>query len=79
MKKMFLPMLGLAAATNAHTLFTTFFVNGQNQGDGTCVREPKENKSSTAPIYPITGDDIACGMYLQRLMVGRGHANLDRP
>lgn len=63
MQKTILPMLGLAAAANAHTLFTTFFVNGQNQGDGTCVREPVREKASTAPIYPITGDDMACGMY----------------
>lgn len=57
-----LALLSLAATANAHTLFTTFFVNGQNQGDGTCVREPKDGETATAPIFPITGDDMACGM-----------------
>lgn len=55
--------LGLAPLASAHTLFTTFFINGQNQGDGTCVRLPKDGATSTAPIYPLTGDVMACGMY----------------
>lgn len=63
----FLPtILGLASVANAHTLFTTLFINGKNQGDGTCVRQPangdgKGTPSANAPIYPLTGDDMACG------------------
>lgn len=53
--------LGLVPATSAHTLFTTFFINSKNQGDGTCVRMPKDGETSTAPIYPLTGDVMACG------------------
>ncbi|KAJ6783225.1 hypothetical protein PWT90_01143 [Aphanocladium album] len=54
-------ILSLAATASAHTLFTTLYVNGQNQGDGTCVRMPEDGATGTAPIYPITGDAMACG------------------
>lgn len=56
-----LNILGLAASASAHTLFTTFFVNGENQGDGTCVRMPQDPETATAPIYPLDGDVMACG------------------
>ncbi|EGX90755.1 endoglucanase B [Cordyceps militaris CM01] len=54
-------MLALASAATAHTLFTTLYINGKNQGDGTCVRMPKSGATGTSPIYPITGDAMACG------------------
>lgn len=54
-------VLGLASAANAHTLFTTLFIDGENQGDGTCVRQPKDASKANSPIYPITGDVMACG------------------
>lgn len=65
--KFLVAALGLASVANAHTLFTTLFINGKNQGDGTCVRQPKNGDgkdipSANAPIYPVTGDDMACGM-----------------
>ncbi|KAF7548577.1 hypothetical protein G7Z17_g6955 [Cylindrodendrum hubeiense] len=53
--------LGLASAASAHTLFTTFYVDGENQGDGTCVREPTDASTANSPIYPLNGDDMACG------------------
>lgn len=56
--------LGLASVASAHTLFTTMFINGENQGDGTCVRTPYDGKTSTGPIYPLNGDDMACGTSL---------------
>ncbi|KAG9259196.1 glycosyl hydrolase family 61-domain-containing protein [Emericellopsis atlantica] len=59
--KSVITILGLASVSSAHTLFTTFFVDGENQGDGTCVRMPKDGATSNAPIYPLTGDDMACG------------------
>jgi hypothetical protein len=55
-------VLGLAFAVNAHTLFTTLFIDGENQGDGTCVRQPNDASKANSPIYPITGDVMACGM-----------------
>ncbi|KAF5024719.1 hypothetical protein F66182_3203 [Fusarium sp. NRRL 66182] len=54
-------VLGLASAANAHTLFTTLYIDGENQGDGTCVRQPKDAAKANSPIYPITGDVMACG------------------
>lgn len=54
--------LGFASAASAHTLFTTLFVNGDNQGDGTCIRQRKDWAEATHPVYPITGDAMACGM-----------------
>ncbi|KAI9171004.1 putative endo-beta-1,4-glucanase D [Paramyrothecium foliicola] len=53
--------LGLASIANAHTLFTTLRINDKNQGDGTCVRQPSDPSSATSPVYPIDGDEMACG------------------
>ncbi|KAH8912399.1 hypothetical protein BR93DRAFT_942358 [Coniochaeta sp. PMI_546] len=54
-------LAALAALGNAHTVFTTLFINDINQGDGTCVRMPKDGSTSTAPIRPITSTDMVCG------------------
>jgi hypothetical protein len=59
--KSIIAILSLTSVSSAHTLFTTFFVDGENQGDGTCVRMPKDGATSNAPIYPLTGDVMACG------------------
>ncbi len=56
-------ILALASAAAAHTLFTTLYIDGKNQGDGTCVRMPKNGATGTAPIRPITGDAMACGTH----------------
>ncbi|KAM3545697.1 putative endo-beta-1,4-glucanase D [Beauveria bassiana] len=56
-----LQMFVMASAATAHTMFTTLYVDGKNQGDGTCVRMPMNGATGTAPIYPITGDAMACG------------------
>ncbi|GAO15678.1 hypothetical protein UVI_02019070 [Ustilaginoidea virens] len=53
--------LGLALSASAHTLFTTLFINGENQGDGTCVRMPRDGATANGPVHPITGNDMACG------------------
>lgn len=57
----FLMLFGLASVASAHTLFTTLFINGENQGDGTCVRMPKDGSTATSPVEGIKGDDMACG------------------
>ncbi|KFG83567.1 putative endoglucanase [Metarhizium anisopliae] len=54
-------VLVLASVASAHTLFTTLYVNGKNQGDGTCVRMPHDSSTANGPIYPITGEDMSCG------------------
>lgn len=53
-----LPLLGLAAA---HTAFTTLYVDGDNQGDGVCVRMNRDAKTATFPIEPLSSKDVACG------------------
>lgn len=57
-------LLAVAAArmVDAHTRFTNFFVDGVNQGDGTCVRMSNINSEATNPLHGITGNDMACGV-----------------
>lgn len=60
----FTTTLGLAAALStaqAHTVFTTLFVNDQNQGDGTCIRMPKQGSTCTSPLEDLSSPDMACG------------------
>lgn len=59
-------LLGLATAlgsvSNAHTVFTTFFVNDVNQGDGTCVRMDTDGNRCTGPVRGVEDSpDMACG------------------
>lgn len=54
-------VVAAAHAVNAHTCFTNFFVDGINQGDGTCVRMSNDNDRATNPLHDITGNDMACG------------------
>ncbi|KAK0391281.1 hypothetical protein NLU13_0782 [Sarocladium strictum] len=59
--KLFAAAVCLTGAAHAHTLFTTLHIDGKNQGDGTCVRQPGDPGTSTAPIYPLNGEVMACG------------------
>ena len=45
----------------AHTVFTTFFVNDVNQGDGTCIRMPRTPNNCTDPVSDLASNDMACG------------------
>ncbi|KAK2591103.1 hypothetical protein QQS21_011214 [Conoideocrella luteorostrata] len=54
-------VLFFACAVNCHTLFTNLFINGKDQGDGTCVRMPRDPSTANGPTVPITGDVMACG------------------
>ncbi|KAH9904684.1 glycosyl hydrolase family 61-domain-containing protein [Xylariomycetidae sp. FL2044] len=54
-------LLGLAAAANAHTLFTTLYINDAKQGDGTCVRETHDGDFATKPVIDFASDDVTCG------------------
>ncbi|KAI0161180.1 glycoside hydrolase family 61 protein [Hypoxylon sp. FL1284] len=51
-----------SAIANAHTVFTTLFVNNVSQGDGTCVRMNMDPQQCTNPIAEIDSDDMACGV-----------------
>ena len=53
--------LCFAGLAEAHTLMSGIHIDGVNQGDGTCVRQPEDFSTSTAPIYPLDGDVMACG------------------
>ncbi|KAF6833437.1 endoglucanase b [Colletotrichum musicola] len=53
--------LALASAANAHTLFSELYINGDAQGDATCIRMPKDGNTATAPVAGLTSKDMACG------------------
>lgn len=59
--KSFLVAAGAAQVVTAHTLFSNFFVNGVDQGDGTAVRMTNIMQQSTFPIKSIESGDMACG------------------
>ena len=58
---------GTASFGNAHTAFTTFFVDGVNQGHGTAVRMSNNIPEATYPLPNITTGDMACGTYLSTI------------
>ncbi|KAJ9632375.1 hypothetical protein H2203_000780 [Taxawa tesnikishii (nom. ined.)] len=45
----------------AHTLFSKLFVDGQDQGNGTCLRMPLDPGTATNPIAALSSNDMACG------------------
>lgn len=59
--KVALIALAAAQATQAHTLFSKFFVDGADQGNGTCVRMPSNPSTATAPIPKVGDQEMACG------------------
>ncbi|KAI0840745.1 glycoside hydrolase family 61 protein [Hypoxylon sp. FL0890] len=50
-----------AAIGDAHTAFTTLFINDVSQGDGTCVRMSMDPQTCTYPIAGVDSNDMACG------------------
>ncbi|KAI9667977.1 MAG: hypothetical protein M1821_000797 [Bathelium mastoideum] len=56
-----LAALGAIHLAAGHTLFTNFYLNGVDQGNGTCVRMPMTPSNATFPITNLLGDEIACG------------------
>lgn len=65
--KFFTAALAMAAAANAHTLMSKLYINGESQGDATCIRMPKEGDTATSPVAGLTSEDMACGKLLPRL------------
>ncbi|KAK0742164.1 glycosyl hydrolase family 61-domain-containing protein [Apiosordaria backusii] len=51
-----------ASLATAHTVLTTVFVNGVNQGDGTCIRMSTNPDRATFPIEGINSPNMACGL-----------------
>ncbi|KAI1131245.1 lytic polysaccharide monooxygenase [Nemania abortiva] len=54
----------LVSVVQAHTLFTTLYINDvkQGQGDGTCVRENTDLAHANSPVRDLSSDDMACGI-----------------
>ncbi|OHF02182.1 endoglucanase B [Colletotrichum orchidophilum] len=59
--KFFTTALAMAAAANAHTLMSKLYINGESQGEATCIRMPKDGATSTSPVAGLTSNDMACG------------------
>ncbi|KAL1902245.1 hypothetical protein Sste5346_001221 [Sporothrix stenoceras] len=57
----FLMAVTFATRATAHTSFTTLFINGVDQGDGTCVRQPTDPQTSTFPVEDLVSSDMICG------------------
>ncbi|KAI1117370.1 hypothetical protein F5Y14DRAFT_404198 [Nemania sp. NC0429] len=62
-------VLGLATSllfsvAEAHTLFTTLYIDDvkQGQGDGTCVRQSTDLQHANSPVRDLSSDDMACGV-----------------
>jgi len=58
--KLFLGLLALQIVA-AHTVFTTLFVDGVDQGDGVAVRMPTTPNNCTSPVNDLASNDMACG------------------
>lgn len=54
-------LVAFSTTASAHTSFTTLLINGVNQGDGTCVRQPAVPQTATFPITDLASPDMICG------------------
>ncbi|KAK0621612.1 glycosyl hydrolase family 61-domain-containing protein [Bombardia bombarda] len=58
-------MFGLASTfaslASAHTVLSDIYINGQNKGDGTCIRMATNGSLCTAPIKDLNSKEMACG------------------
>ncbi|RYP30369.1 hypothetical protein DL767_006277 [Monosporascus sp. MG133] len=64
MRRTLVLLLGLArlaVLADAHTIFTTLYINDVSQGDGTCVRMNRSPSTCTSPVDGIRSKDMACG------------------
>ncbi|KAK5938454.1 hypothetical protein PMZ80_009425 [Knufia obscura] len=55
-------LAALLPAIEAHTRFTTLAINGQSQGDGTCIRMDPNPSTTTGFISGLSSPDMACGV-----------------
>lgn len=54
----------LTYLAQAHTVMTNIYIDGIDQGDGTCVRMSTDFGNASYPIEPVTNEALACGMIL---------------
>ncbi|KAM0277175.1 hypothetical protein ACHAQH_006022, partial [Verticillium albo-atrum] len=45
----------------AHTLLSKLYIDEVSQGDGTCLRMPKDGSKTTSPVNGLESNDMACG------------------
>ncbi|KAL2813485.1 glycosyl hydrolase family 61-domain-containing protein [Aspergillus cavernicola] len=57
----FFNLLAILPVVAGHTLMTTLYVDGENQGDGVCIRQNRDPETATYPIIPLANDAMACG------------------
>lgn len=55
--------LAVASVANAHTMLSKLYINGESEGDATCIRTPMEGDIATSPVAGLTSDDMACGKF----------------
>ena len=60
--KIVLVAAGTAQLVTAHTIFTNFFVDGIDQGDGVAVRMSNIPSKATFPLPNVSTPDLACGV-----------------
>lgn len=53
--------LALFGYVQAHTRFTTLYVNGKNQGDAVCIRMDMNGERTNSPLANVQSPDMACG------------------
>jgi hypothetical protein len=56
--------LALLGSVQAHTRFTTLFVDGKNQGDAVCIRMDMSGERTNSPLASVTSPEMACGKIL---------------
>ena len=60
----------LLGSVQAHTRFTTLFVDGANQGDAVCVRMDMDGERTNSPIAGVQSPEMACGKTSLSLLLG---------
>lgn len=60
--KITLAALALLGSATAHTTFSVLYVDGQNQGDGVCIRMDMNGETCNSPIAGLQSPEMACGM-----------------
>lgn len=60
--------LALVGYVQAHTRFTTLYVDGQNQGDAVCLRMDMNGETTNSPLANVQSSDMACGKRGTRIL-----------
>lgn len=69
--------MALLGFAQAHTRFTTLFVDGQNQGDAVCIRMDMSGERTNHPLAGVTSPEMACGEILRRHLLWWRNAKIE--